>query len=291
MNGGPPERQSDPGLCWVLLTTGNRPDELSAAVSSLVGESSEIIVVHNGIEGDVEVPNGRVVSVGENLGVPGGRDLGVSETRSPIIGFLDDDARLLTTDAVRRISRAFERDPELGAISFRIVDEQGVSSRRHIPRIGSASAERSGPVVSFLGGACAIRRSAYEAAGGYWTELFYAHEELELAWRLHDAGFGVVYAPEIEVEHPHTPISRHPDGWRLTGRNRVLIARRTLPWPVALLHVLSWLVVGLLRTPDARCRRAYLAGWRSGWSGSVDRRPIRWRTVGRLCRLGRPPVI
>ena len=130
----------------------------------------------------------------------------------------------------------------------------------------------SGEVAYFLGGACAIRREAYEQVGGYFTELFYGHEEIELSWRLIDAGWTIRYLADVEVFHPRTEIGRHADGWRLTGRNRVWIARRTLPWPVALIHVAAWLILGTARAPGGDCRRSYLAGWWSGWRGN-DRSP------------------
>jgi GT2 family glycosyltransferase len=146
-------------------------------------------------------------------------------------------------------------------------------------------------VALFLGGACAIRRSAYEEAGGYWGELFYGHEELELAWRLIDRGWTIRYLPEATVFHPRTEVGRHADGWRMTGRNRVMIARRTLPWPIAIIHVAAWFVLGLVRAPGRGHRAAYVRGWWSGWSVPIDRRAIRWRTVWRLTRLGRPPIL
>ena len=185
----------------------------------------------------------------------------------------------------------FAEDPQLAVVTARIVDEDGRSARRHVPRIGRRGLVRDGDVATFLGGACAIRRSAYQAVGGYWCDLWYGHEELDLAWRLIDAGYRVSYVPDAVVFHPRTDISRHAEGWKLTGRNRVWIARRNLPWPIALLHTLNWLVLGVIRAPSGGCRRTYVAGWWSGWRGSVDRRPIRWRTVWRLTGLGRPPVI
>jgi len=127
--------------------------------------------------------------------------------------------------------------------------------------------------------------------GGYFTELFYGHEEVELSWRLVDAGWEIWYLADVTVFHPRTDIGRHASGWRLTGRNRVWVARRTLPWPVALVHVGAWLVLGVARTPSRSTRRSYLDGWCSGWRGRIARRPIGWRGVWRLTRLGRPPVI
>ncbi|MDW3216949.1 MAG: glycosyltransferase [Ilumatobacteraceae bacterium] len=286
-----------PRLSWVLLTMGDRFPELRAALESVDAQDhdAEVVVVANGGEASVvrsELPETvRLQVMEDNVGVPAGRDAGFATANAPVVGFLDDDAVLLDTDATSRIVELFESDPRIGAVTLRIVDETGRSARRHVPRLGASGSERSGDVVTFLGGASVIRREAYERAGGYWGDLFYAHEELDLAWRLHDLGYAVRYLADVEVEHPAMPIGRHADGWWRTGRNRVMIARRNLPWAVALPHVLIWLVAGWWRAPAGSCRRSYRQGWLAGWTVPVPRRPIRWRTVWRLTKLGRPPIV
>ncbi|WP_166657589.1 glycosyltransferase family 2 protein [Ilumatobacter fluminis] len=244
------------------------------------------------VNGDAEVnaPGAEVISTGQNLGIPAGRDWALRQTNSDAVGFLDDDA--VAGDGIGDlIRRAFAADPTIGAVALRIVDEHQATARRHVPRLGGRRAEIGGPVTLFLGGACAIRRDAYLDAGGYWGELFYGHEEVELAWRLIDRGWRIMYLPDACVFHPRTDIGRHPDGWRLTGRNRVMIARRTLPWTVAVAHTTAWLLIGLARAPGRSQRSAYVSGWRQGWRRPVDRSPIAWSTVWRLSRLGRPPVV
>lgn len=272
---------------WVVLTMGTRPELLKRALGPLHGAGG-LVVVSNGagaLDLGLEV---RVTETVENLGVPGGRDHGFRSTSAQLVGFLDDDAELL--GATSAIISAFECDPELGAIALRLVDEEGRTARRHTPRAGTAGAAESAEVAYFLGGACAIRRGAYEQVGGYFTELFYGHEEIELSWRLIDAGWKIRYLADVEVFHPRTEISRHADGWYLTGRNRVWIARRTLPWPIAFVHVLVWLVLGVIRAPFS-CRKPYVRGWVHGWKRKIEHRPIRWQTVWKLARLGRPPII
>ena len=280
-------------LRWVVLTMGDRSGQLERAMQSLTSETgvARPIIVNNGggTHPLLEFPSAGVIELSENLGVPGGRDLGLRSSDSIIVGFLDDDAAL--SSGPERIIEAFEADPGLGVVALRLVDEDGETARRHLPRVASGGSSVGGEVAYFLGGACAIRRSAYEEVGGYFTELFYGHEEIELSWRLIDAGWSIRYLADVEVFHPRTEISRHAEGWLMTGRNRVWIARRTLPWPVALVHVTFWLAAGVVRAPKGDCRSGYLRGWWSGWRGQIDHRPIRWSTVWKLTLLGRPPVI
>ena len=296
-----PDR-SDDDISWVILTMGNRPDLVVSAIRSVsVSDATDpagggqVVVVSNG-GGSSVVPADagvRVIESPTNLGVPGGRDLGVRSTAASVIGFLDDDAVLV--NGADEVARAFADEADLGAISFRIVDEEGLSSTRHVPRPGGRHPGESGPVAVFLGGASAVRREAYDQVGGYFSDLQYGHEEVELSWRLIDAGWQIRYLADIVVFHPRTEIGRHQDGWHLTGRNRVWIARRTLPWPIAIVHVMVWLTVGSWRAPDSSCRRSYVTGWWSGWRTTwpsrSPRRPISWRGVWRLTRLGRPPIL
>lgn len=285
---------------WVVLTLGDRPVEVRAALKSVVAQSAEqiqdalgaTIVLANGCASpDVtDIPDVRVATTDQNLGVPGGRHAAIQLSYSDVVGFLDDDA-ILSAGANERIFAAFASTPDLGAVALRLVDEDGNTARRHHPRVGDRPLKESREVTLFLGGACALRREAYDSVGGYFTELFYGHEELELSWRLIDAGWKIEHLDDVRVSHPKSDISRHSDGWRLTGRNRVWIARRTLPRLIAFVHVSTWLVGGMIRAPRGACRRAYLDGWFDGWRKPIKRRPIRWATVWKLTRLGRPPLI
>lgn len=284
-------------LIWVVLTQGTRPKALSAALASIASQADDAgriaQVIVNG-DGAVDAMGQAVETVGKNLGIPGGRNLGAELVNAELIGFLDDDAEL-SVGVASAVLEAFDGDPSLGAVALRLVDEEGLTARRHTPRLGASGVAESGKVALFLGGASVVRRSAFEEVGGYFSQLTYGHEEVELCWRLVDRGWGIRYIAEAEVFHPKSEIERHPTGWRLSGRNRVWIARRTLPWPVAVPHVLIWLAVGCLRAPGRRCRREYLRGWWSGWNTDwgtePERQPISLAGVLRLSRLGRPPIV
>ena len=283
-----------PTLSWVILTMGDRPEALDAAIGSLLercGPETHVIVVSNGA-GPLacgERPGVSVVELASNVGIPAGRNAGAEHVVTDLVGFLDDDARLL--DRVDAVLDEFAADPRLAVAALRLVDEEGITARRHVPRPGQRAADSGGAVAVFLGGACVLRASSFRAVGAYFGALWYGHEEVELSWRLVDAGWRLRYFADVTVFHPRTPIERHATGWEHTGRNRVMIARRTLPWSVALVHVSAWLLAGLVRAPTFQSRRDYLRGWCRGWRMPVDRRPIRWTAVVELTRLGRPPVV
>ena len=159
-------------------------------------------------------------------------------------------------------------------------------------RLRASDPGRSSAVTTFLGGACAIRRSAYEQAGGYPAEFFYSHEETDLAWRLLDAGYHLRYDADAQMFHPAVLPGRHAQFFRLNARNRVLLARRNLPWPVAAAYLFDWVMLMIVRERSVRALRPWFAGFAEGWRADPGgRRPISWRTIWRMSRAGRPPVI
>jgi GT2 family glycosyltransferase len=148
-------------------------------------------------------------------------------------------------------------------------------------------------VTTFLGGACAIRRSAFLEAGGYPSLFFYGHEETDLAWRLMDRGYRLEYDAAARMCHHVLPNARYPAFRRRDGRNRVLLARRNLPWPFALAYLADWMALTVARERARPERlRPWFEGFAEGWRTDPGaRRPISLRTAWRMTLAGRPPVI
>jgi N-acetylglucosaminyl-diphospho-decaprenol L-rhamnosyltransferase len=66
--------------------------------------------------------------------------------------------------------------------------------------------------VDWVSGACMlVRRSAFEAVGRFDESFWLYGEELDLGTRLRDAGWKVLYTPELEIVH---------EGGVSTGRSR-----------------------------------------------------------------------
>jgi GT2 family glycosyltransferase len=276
---------------------GNRPVELKRAVDSALSQKDvevEVVLVGNGADipgtwGDAV----KVVRLPENVGIPAGRNRGVEASSGELILFLDDDGWYESTDLGAHLRDRFTADPKLGIVSFRVRDpEGGPGERRHVPRLRAGDPMRSSEVTTFLGGACAVRRAVFDAAGGLPEDFFYAHEETDLAWQALNAGYHIVYDAECVMFHPAVAPTRHAMFYRLNARNRVWLARRNLPWPVALTYLAVWIGMTVARERKLASLRPWFGGFREGWRKPAGpRRPISWRTVWRMTRLGRPPVI
>ncbi|MER6535042.1 glycosyltransferase family 2 protein [Streptomyces sp. 900105755] len=296
---------AEPRLAVAVVTMGNRPDEVDALLRSVAKQDlapARIVIVGNGCRlpefaRRLDLP-GEVttVDVEDNLGCPGGRNVALATLRAfgdvDVVVELDDDGLLVDVEVFRQVRDLFAADPRLGIVGFRIADERGVTQRRHVPRVGNADPMRGGYVTGFLGGGHALRMAMLAETGDWPAEFFFAHEETDLAWRAADAGWRILYAPELLLQHPRTSPARHAVYFRVTARNRVWLTRRRLPLPLIPVHLGVWILITLLRARSTGGLRAWFAGFAEGLREPAgERRPMRWRTVWRLTRLGRPPVV
>nr|WP_275407778.1 glycosyltransferase [Streptomyces coelicoflavus] len=282
-----------------ILTMGNRPAELRALLDSVAGQTlpaTRVVVIGNGSPLP-ELPAGVAgVVLEENLGVSGGRNAAVEHLRAcgdvDVVVDLDDDGLLVDTDVFEKLASMYEADRRLGIVSFRIADERGRTQRRHVPRLRSGDPLRGGEVTTFLGGGHALSMRMLDRTGGWPDAFFFTHEETDLAWRALDDGWRVVYEPSLLLQHPWTSPARHAVYYRMTARNRVWLAKRHLPAPLVPAYLASWTLLTLARIRSWGGLRAWAAGFAEGVRApGGPRRPMRWATVARMTRLGRPPVV
>ena len=285
-----------PRFGCVVLTQGDRPEELRRAVDSILAQKQvdvDVVVVGNGW-----IPTGLpegVKSVGltDNVGIPAGRNSGVPSVGGDFLVFVDDDACLPSTDVLARLAAIFTADPSLGLVQPRFADPEGrPTPRQWVPRLRKGDPRHSSDVCAVCEAVVVLPRAVFDTIGGWPETFWYAHEGIDLAWRVWDSGHRVRYVGDVVVHHPVVMPQRHADFYRYTSRNRVLLARRHLPLPVGAAYVTTWVLLTLLRARSSTARVQSVRGFREGFRAPVGRRrPIRWRTIWRMTRAGRPPVI
>ena len=280
----------------VILTMGRRPEDLQRAVSSVLAQRDvevEVVVVGNGWKPVGMPPQVRTVSLEDNIGIPAGRNAGVSVVHGDLLFFLDDDAMLPTDDILATIAERFAADPRLGLLQPRIADPDGAPPpRRWTPRLRVGDPRRSSYATVVWEGAVAMRPEVFERAGGWADEFFYAHEGIDLTWRVWNTGAVAWYAGDIVVHHPANDPARNAMYYRYNARNRVYVARRNLPLPLIPVYLAAWTALTVIRLRPRSALPTWFAGFYEGVvTPCGERRPLGWRTVARMSMAGRPPIV
>jgi GT2 family glycosyltransferase len=285
-----------PSFGVVVLSMGDRPDELALALKTLLNQREvdlDVVLVGNGWT-PTGLPAGvRSVCLPENVGIPEGRNVGARHARGEYLFFYDDDAILPNDTVLIELADVLARDPATAIAQPRLEDPTGLPApRRWVPRLRVGDGMRPGPVTVFCEGVFAIRRDAFESVGAWPGQFFYGHEGIDLAWRLGDAGWRIWYEPSVVVNHPATSPARHAVYYRMNARNRVWVARRNLPMPLIPVYLAVWATITVARVRKPRPLSIWFRGLYEGMTtGCGPRRPMSWRTVLRLSLAGRPPIV
>lgn len=160
------------------------------------------------------------------------RNAAAGRAEAEILVFVDSDVEV-HPDALARIARRFAADPELTAVFGAYDDEPAapqLTSRfrnllHHHVHVSSA-----GPAETFWAGLGAVRRTAFESAGGFDAERFAepSVEDIELGTRLHERGGRLLLDPAIR--------GRHLKAWSPWTMVRTDFSRRGVPWVRLLLR-------------------------------------------------------
>ena len=189
----------------------------------------------------------------QRLGVTGSRNHLIQDAAGEILVFLDDDAALEDPLALQSVARYFATIPKLGTLAFKIIVSvngrtslQVPFSRRWLKKIPSLT-ERTTQVAYYLGAGHAMRKEVFQRCGLYQQDLVYGDEELDHAYRQIEAGFSLVYAPEIVVRHcPASSLVRldGEGGYRIycLVRNRIWNGYKHIPFPYVVSYLGTWIL-------------------------------------------------
>jgi GT2 family glycosyltransferase len=207
--------QTDVSVHVFVLDQGSRPETLQRLADTF-GDRANV----------------TLLAVDENLGVAGGRNLISGLGCGRVIVALDNDAEFATADTVAHMVAALDAEPQLAAIGCRIVtyaDGADDASSWGYPADLLPCAGESFDSVTYVGAGHAIRRAAWEQAGGYDAKLFFCWEEFDFCLRAIALGWRVRYRGDLVIRHKVSPEQRV--GW--TGarwfyfvRNRLYIERK-----------------------------------------------------------------
>ena len=221
----------------VVVVSYNARDDLLACLRSIREASASpapTVVVDNGsTDGGPAVvraqfPGADVVVDPANRGYGAAANLGVGRSQTPYVLVLNSDT-VLAPGALDELSDYLDAHPQVAIAGPRLRAPDGAlepschpplgtlrsglektslgRALARLPGIGPRWAllnwahDRARPVPWVTGAALAVRRSVFEAVGGFDEGYFMYAEEADLCWRCRKAGWQVHFAPVTDVIH------------------------------------------------------------------------------------------
>jgi N-acetylglucosaminyl-diphospho-decaprenol L-rhamnosyltransferase len=207
----------------VVVVSYNARDLLEECLVNVVRSADDVIVVDNasadGSPGMVRdrFPTVRLIELHENRGFGTAANEGIRSASGRYVLLLNPDAWPLP-GAVDALFKCGEAGDRIGVVGPRLVDPNGnpqpdrlgyptawstgapavTSQPRSLHRalVGAAARTRRVPLrrtgaKPFFspGAALLLRRDAFDVVGGFDTDFFMFYEELDLAWRMWQAGW------------------------------------------------------------------------------------------------------
>jgi GT2 family glycosyltransferase len=145
-----------------------------------------------------------LIELNNNLGVPGGRNLGMKKGKSDYIVCIDNDAEFESPYEVGRAIAELQKDSSEAVLGFKIVNyfsnELDITSWSY-PKTMLPRQNEVFKTTRFCGAGHAIRRSALELTEYYDESLFFYWEEVDLSYQLINLGFEILYYPPVVIRH------------------------------------------------------------------------------------------
>ena len=261
---------STPRFSIVILTYARDEvlERLLAALADLLpgrDDYEAVLVDNNADDRDralmlARFPHQQYVRCAFNKGVIARND-GMDAARGEIIVLLDDDVFVQTPQFLDVFDRLFAQNAALGVVTIRKLDHETMRTKREtIPHTRKdVNLESSFKTFRFVGGCLGFRAQVHRDLKGFSEEFFYGLEEIEYSYRVIEAGWEILYSPEvlaIEYEHPG---GRRPtvevQTMRLT--NKFIISHIHMPFPQIMVnYALFPIYISLMQRGQVRIGRA-----------------------------------
>jgi GT2 family glycosyltransferase len=207
----------------VVILTWNDGPVLDDAVASALTQADvdvRVTVVDNGSSPPARVDHAdvRLLRLETNLGVGGGRNIGVAAGWAPFVCLLDSDARLrpgalahlvapaIADDAVALTAPVFTgQRPEASAGRAPTIRRKIWRALNRTDCYATTPGQGDGAWwdVEFAIGACQlVRRDAFDSAGGLDASALFGPEDVDLCLKLRGRGWRVVQVGGGLCDHP-----------------------------------------------------------------------------------------
>lgn len=214
---------------------------LSAICCNSRGLNIEVIIVDNGsFDGcrDLvarEFPQVIFIQSQNNLGFARANNLGAASARGTMLLFLNPDTEVLG-NALSQMVAVFGQKPHAGAVGCRLLNTDGslqtsciqpfptilnqalnaevmlrVASRVGVRSVNPLFSDAKGiSPVEVISGACLmVSKDAFHAVGGFSLDYFMYTEDIDLCYKMRQAGFINYYINSAAVVHHGSGSSNH----------------------------------------------------------------------------------
>jgi GT2 family glycosyltransferase len=237
----------------VGILTYNRRDLVLKALVSVIEQGLtdvEIVVVDSASsDGTADTiathyPAVKLIRLPRNLGCPGGRNHLFANCSGKYIFVLDDDG-CLCDGTLGGVIEILDGQPDVGVVMTR-----RVQSRKDLPI--RQEDKNLIEVGSFSGGMTAFRNEVLNKVGYYPEHFFLISEEAHLGLRIMNAGYRIVQAQNLFIEHPAEGGSTGDTTWDFYRyRNRLLVVLELFPGWICVKYLLirmpGYLVLSIKR--------------------------------------------
>lgn len=237
----------------VAILTYNRRAKALKALESVIeqGLSDMEIVVVDSASSDgtadaiaAQYPAVKLIRLPRNLGSPGGRNHLFANCSGKYIFVLDDDG-CLCDGTLGGVIEILDGQPDVGVVMTR-----RVQSREDLPI--RQEDKNLIEVGSFSAGMVAFRNEVLNKVGYYPEHFFLIAEEAHLALRTINAGYRIVQAQNLFIEHPAEGGSTGDTKWDFYRyRNRLLVVLELFPGGICVKYLLirmaGYLVLSIKR--------------------------------------------
>jgi GT2 family glycosyltransferase len=214
----------------VIIPVYNDPINLGKCLDSLDRsrmKDFQLIVVDDGSQiSSEDVAAHRCdefVRLDQNQGQSAARNLGAGKATADLLFFLDADI-MVEPGTLDQVLKEFERQPEIAALFCSFQHDtppknffsQFKNLQHHFTHQVS-----SREAVTFCGGFGAIRKDVFEEIGGFQEALRFM-EDIEMGYRLHNAGHRILLCPGIQLTHNKR--------YSLASLIKSDVFQRAIPW-------------------------------------------------------------
>jgi len=226
----------------VIIVNWNGKHFLKECLDSVLAQDFkgfEVILVDNAsTDGSAafvkeHYPKVRLIASPENTGFAHANNIAAKVAEGEYLVFLNPDTAV-GKDWLRHLLAPLERDPTIGATGSKLLFHD---DHAHINSVGTfvsvfgftgslgdgqpaSEFSREQELFAPSGGGAAIRKKLYSEIGGIYEPYFMYEDDVDLGWRVWNAGLRVVLVPNAIVYHKYSR-EQKPHKYYYMARNRL----------------------------------------------------------------------